>query len=101
MAERETGKVKMFNVDKGFGFIERPQGGDIFVHFSCIRGTGSRILSVGQNVEYVVGEGPKGPRAQDVSLVVAEAQRAPHAQSVATAVAEAEEAPETQDVSAV
>jgi len=101
MAERETGRVKMFNAAKGFGFIERPQGGDVFVHCSCIRGAGFRTLSEGQKVEYLVTEGPKGPRAQDVNLITAEVQQVSQVQTAATAVAEAEEAPETQDVSVV
>ena len=66
MSERETGKVKWFNDAKGYGFIERPQGGDVFVHFSSVRGTGFKKLTEGQRVEYVVTQGEKGPQAQDV-----------------------------------
>ena len=101
MAERETGKVKWFNDAKGFGFIERPQGGDVFVHYSSIRGAGFKTLTEGQKVEYTVAEGQKGPQAQDVSPVAAEVQEVPQAASVTTAVAEAEAAPEAQEVSAV
>jgi len=92
MAERETGKVKWFNDAKGYGFIERPQGGDVFVHYSSVRGTGFKKLTEGQSVDYVVAEGDKGPQAQDVSPAAAEVlQRvqAIEAASVATAVAEA------------
>lgn len=95
MAERETGKVKWFNDAKGYGFIERPQGGDVFVHFSSVRGTGFKKLTEGQSVDYVVTEGEKGPQAQDVGPAAAEIlQRAQEieAASVATAVAEAPEA---------
>jgi len=53
MAERETGTVKWFNDAKGYGFIERPQGGDLFVHFSSVRGTGFKKLTEGQRVDYV------------------------------------------------
>lgn len=69
MAERETGVVKWFNVDKGYGFIARDQGSDIFVHYSEIRGGGFRSLEEGQRVEFTVGEGRKGPAAQDVVVV--------------------------------
>jgi len=93
MAERETGKVKWFNDAKGYGFIERPQGGDVFVHFSSVRGTGFKKLTEGQSVDYVVAEGEKGPQAQDVGPVAAEilqrVQEIEAATSVATAVAEA------------
>ena len=92
MAERETGKVKWFNDAKGYGFIERPQGGDVFVHFSSVRGTGFKKLTEGQNVDYVVTEGEKGPQAQDVGPAAAEIlQRVQEieAASVATAVTEA------------
>jgi CspA family cold shock protein len=72
MAERETGKVKWFNDAKGYGFIERPQGGDVFVHFSSVRGTGFKKLTEGQRVDYVVVQGEKGPQAHDVGAVAAE-----------------------------
>jgi CspA family cold shock protein len=91
MAERETGKVKWFNDAKGYGFIERPQGGDAFVHFSSVRGTGFKTLTEGQRVDYVVTEGEKGPQAQDVGGAADEIpQRIRDIEaSVATAVAEA------------
>jgi len=69
MAERETGTVKWFNDSKGFGFIERENGEDVFVHFSSIRGDGYKTLNDGQKVEFTVGEGQKGPQALDVTVV--------------------------------
>jgi CspA family cold shock protein len=69
VAERETGTVKWFNDSKGFGFIEREQGEDVFVHFSSIRGTGFKTLAEGQKVEFIVTEGQKGPQAQDVTAI--------------------------------
>jgi CspA family cold shock protein len=68
MAERETGTVKWFNATKGYGFITRDSGGDIFVHYSAIDATGYRSLEEGQRVEYAVVEGKKGLQAQEVSL---------------------------------
>ena len=67
--ERETGTVKWFNEAKGYGFIARDNGEDIFVHYSGIRGQGYRNLQEGQRVEFTVGEGNKGPQAQDVMPV--------------------------------
>jgi cold shock protein len=70
MAERENGRVKWFNAEKGFGFIERQQGGDVFVHYSEIRSDGGyRTLDEGQEVEFVVAEGQKGLQAQEVTIV--------------------------------
>jgi len=69
VAERETGTVKWFNPDKGFGFIVRDQGGDLFVHYSAISGSGYRVLEEGQLVEFTVAQGQKGPQAQDVSVL--------------------------------
>ncbi len=69
MAERETGTVKWFNTSKGYGFITRDQGTDIFVHYSAIRGEGYRSLEEGQRVEFTVGKGEKGPQAQDVDII--------------------------------
>ncbi|MCX6095810.1 MAG: cold-shock protein [Candidatus Bipolaricaulota bacterium] len=69
MAERETGTVKWFNDSKGFGFISREKGDDVFVHFSAIRGEGFRSLGEGQKVEFVVTQGQKGPQAQDVTVL--------------------------------
>jgi cold shock protein len=68
MAERETGTVKWFNPDKGYGFIERQGGPDVFVHHSAIRGEGFRNLEEGQRVEFTVERGPKGLQAADVSV---------------------------------
>ncbi len=64
--QRETGTVKWFNASKGYGFIERSSGTDIFVHYSAIEGSGYRSLEEGQRVEFTVAEGQKGPQAQDV-----------------------------------
>jgi CspA family cold shock protein len=63
---RETGTVKWFNATKGYGFITREQGGDVFVHYSSIRGEGFRSLEEGQQVEFTVVQGQKGPQAHDV-----------------------------------
>lgn len=67
MSERETGVVKWFNDSKGFGFIQREDGEDIFVHFRAIRGDGFRSLHDGQKVEFSVVEGQKGLQAEDVT----------------------------------
>lgn len=69
MAERERGKVKWFNNTKGYGFIERAQGDDIFVHYTAIRCEGYRSLKDGQEVEFVVQDGPKGLQAEEVTPV--------------------------------
>lgn len=69
MAERETGTVKWFSDSKGYGFIERDQGGDVFVHYSFIRGKGHRSFADGQRVEFTVVQGQKGPQAQDVVVL--------------------------------
>jgi cold shock protein len=66
-AKRESGSVKWFNASKGFGFITRDSGDDIFVHFRSIRGEGHRILRDGQRVEFIVSEGDKGLQADDVA----------------------------------
>ena len=66
MAERETGTVKWFNASKGFGFIERANGEDVFVHHSAIRSEGFRSLEDGQQVEFEVVQGQKGPAAEGV-----------------------------------
>jgi CspA family cold shock protein len=65
-SNREEGKVKWFNISKGYGFITRENGEDVFVHFRSIRGRGRRSLYEGQSVEFVVTEGEKGPQAEDV-----------------------------------
>lgn len=69
MAEREKGKVKWFNNSKGYGFIERGDGTDVFVHYSALKGEGYRSLKEGQEVEFSVGQGTKGLQAEDVSPV--------------------------------
>ena len=69
MSDRETGKVKWFNSNKGFGFITRDEGTDIFVHYSAIRGDGFRSLAEEQMVEFTVVEGEKGPQATDVVIL--------------------------------
>jgi len=61
-----TGKVKWFNEEKGFGFIERKEGKDVFVHQNAIQTPGVKTLSEGQEVEFEVEEGPKGPQAVNV-----------------------------------
>ena len=63
---KETGKVKWFNNSKGYGFIERSEGGDVFVHHSAIQSEGYRTLEEGQSVEFTVVQGPKGLQAQEV-----------------------------------
>jgi CspA family cold shock protein len=68
MSERITGTVKWFNGDKGFGFIEREGGKDVFVHYSAIQGAGFRNLQEGQKVEFDVEQGPKGPQASNVTM---------------------------------
>jgi cold shock protein len=64
-----TGTVKWFNPDKGFGFISREDGDDVFVHFSAIQGDGYRNLDENQKVEFDVTQGPKGPQAENVRPV--------------------------------
>jgi len=62
------GKVKWFNESKGFGFIEKNDGGDIFVHFSAIQSTGFKTLAEGQKVSFDIVEGKKGPAAENVKI---------------------------------
>ncbi|WP_147534779.1 cold-shock protein [Bacillus marasmi] len=62
----ENGKVKWFNAEKGFGFIEREGGDDVFVHFSAIQGEGFKTLEEGQSVSFDVEQGARGPQAANV-----------------------------------
>jgi CspA family cold shock protein len=66
---KERGKVKWFNDAKGFGFIARDNGPDVFVHFSAIQSEGFRTLAENQEVEFEVVQGAKGPQAQNVTKV--------------------------------
>jgi cold shock protein len=68
VAMRETGTVKWFNAAKGFGFIQRENGEDVFVHFSAIQASGYRSLDEGARVSFVVKKGPKGLQADEVNL---------------------------------
>jgi len=65
--DRETGTVKWFNVRKGYGFITRDAGDDVFVHFRNIEGSGRRVIEEGQRVSFVVTNGDKGLQADEVS----------------------------------
>lgn len=67
MAEKQTGTVKWFNDEKGYGFIERASGKDLFVHFRSIIGEGRRTLHEGQSVSFVEVDGQKGPQADQVT----------------------------------
>ena len=69
MADKERGTVKWFNATKGYGFIQREQGGDVFVHYSAIQADGYRSLNQGDQVEFEVQEGPKGLQAANVTRV--------------------------------
>jgi len=69
MSEKEQGTVKWFNGAKGYGFIERDSGEDVFVHFSAIVADGYRSLEEGQRVEFVVTQGEKGPQASEVVVI--------------------------------
>jgi CspA family cold shock protein len=69
MSERVSGTVKWFNGAKGYGFISREEGDDVFVHYSAIQGQGFRNLEEGQRVEFDVEQGPKGLQASNVSVV--------------------------------
>ncbi|PMR76200.1 cold-shock protein [Billgrantia endophytica] len=67
--DREIGEVKWFNVNKGYGFIKRDSGEDVFVHFRAIRGRGHRTLAEGQKVRYHVIENERGLQADDVTII--------------------------------
>lgn len=69
MSERETGTVKWFDDQKGYGFIAREDGEDVFVHYSAIEGSGFRSLMEGDKVEFSVEQGQKGPAAANVRRV--------------------------------
>jgi CspA family cold shock protein len=69
MSERVQGKVKWFNATKGYGFIEREEGEDVFVHYSSIQTEGYRTLNEGQHVEFIIEQGPKGLQASQVTAV--------------------------------
>jgi len=66
VSDRIRGTVKWFNTSKGFGFIARDDGDDVFVHYSAIRGGGFKDLAEGEQVEFSIEEGPKGLQAADV-----------------------------------
>ena len=69
MSEKEQGTVKWFNGSKGYGFIERSEGEDVFVHFNAIVGDGYRNLDEGQRVEFTVTQGQKGLQAENVVVI--------------------------------
>jgi CspA family cold shock protein len=69
MAEKVTGTVKWFNSSKGYGFIQRKDGDDVFVHFQAIVGEGYKTLQEGQQVEFTVAQGQKGLQAQEVKVI--------------------------------
>lgn len=69
MSERIIGTVKWFNNEKGYGFIARDGGADVFVHYSAIQSDGYRSLTEGQKVEFAVENGPKGLQAAEVKVV--------------------------------
>jgi CspA family cold shock protein len=69
MSERIEGTVKWFNESKGFGFIEREGGPDVFAHFSAISGGGFKTLTDGQKVEFDVTSGAKGPQAENITVL--------------------------------
>lgn len=69
MSERVIGTVKWFNASKGYGFLERQDGPDVFVHFSAIQSKGYRSLQEGQRVEFTIEQGPKGPQAANVVTI--------------------------------
>lgn len=66
---KTQGTVKWFNESKGFGFIERESGSDVFAHFRAINGEGFKTLKEGQKVEFTVTDGAKGPQAEDITII--------------------------------
>ena len=72
---REQGVVKWFNNTKGYGFISRPDGTDVFVHFRAIQLDGYKTLDEGARVEYNVVQGTKGPQAENVVIIATEEER--------------------------
>ncbi len=68
MSDRESGTVKWFNTSKGYGFIQRAGGPDVFVHYSAIEAEGFKNLEEGQQVEFTIEKGPKGLQAANVKL---------------------------------
>ncbi len=69
MSERVQGTVKWFNDGKGYGFIEREDGDDVFVHYNSLQGEGFKSLKEGQRVEFTLEQGEKGPQAVDVAVI--------------------------------
>jgi CspA family cold shock protein len=69
MDNRITGTVKWFNASKGYGFIERQGGPDVFVHFTAIESEGFRTLQEGQQVDFIIEQGPKGLQAASVKII--------------------------------
>jgi len=69
MSNRVTGTVKWFNETKGFGFLEQQGGPDVFAHFSAISGSGFKTLAEGQQVEFTVTQGQKGPQAENIVAI--------------------------------
>lgn len=69
MSETVTGTVKWFNETKGFGFIAQDSGADVFAHFSNIKSEGFKTLAEGQKVEFTIGQGQKGPTAENIIAV--------------------------------
>ena len=69
MSNTVTGTVKWFNEAKGFGFIEKESGPDVFAHFSAISGSGFKTLAEGQKVEFTITAGQKGPQAENIVAV--------------------------------
>ena len=69
MSEKVQGTVKWFNESKGYGFISPESGPDVFAHFSAIQGDGFKTLKEGQKVEFIIGQGQKGPQAEQIVAV--------------------------------